>query len=1073
MRATRATLKCMDRGKTMGKPMLQFKSPTIRQQRCHGRSGQALIIAVLLMSVILLVGILFAAVVSYNQQQSARHLDVVAAQLQAEAGVNYASAMLENSPQGADWRPRMVPYTGTGGEDPGDPSTWPTDPSTWPSPPARYLGATEEYDFNFWGPDGIQDTEDDYYSEFDMVRGWYPLRQGTRSNPGPFVRLGFHRFPDPNQFAPTSTEYDSTNLGRGYFLLQVTYDPDPPYEPGDRMSQDNMSGNTRIVSIGRAVEESNTFRRLTAYKPIGLMDHARWITNKSGDAQQAVLGVRPLVDLNFYSPATAAAPADQTNEEMPTNIEGSVRSEAPLYWTATDLDGTLGLPLTASFHFRLRTSPVTNEGYLRDDLLLAPEGLYSLDDRDGAAVQVDTGADLPLPQDLNPGATGAPTRVHVSNEDVTALAPVELDARDPSSGMLRYHALTRDSGQVVKATHDDPTSDVVAGDPVNTGMFGRGAGLYIDNYSDIQFRGADGRSDLNRLVNDWLKSPQGSAGVETGWDPTFTTYTPPAVEIEFFPSESAVLATSTSPTIFGVEPPMQAGVLWWPGHVAGAPGIKLTRHDKRWRRADNEGGAWHVGEESGRNVIVLDYPAYPNQVIYAEGNVRVKGVLPSTDPAVPALNRSFDVTVVSNGTIYIDGQLMTAQDVHGRRYGTNDPDATGILDEYTAKVALLAKDNVCLNPTQLVPELTSGMVTVAADDEANPTLQDMHWELYPDTAGTVWTQWRFGWPTQTWDGSAWVDGAPGDALPGDVRVMVTPIHAAADPGPSGMGIVTYRESPAPQQNSLNFGATAPYDPYTFMFVPPGALLGSVPSPTQYASNAIAPNWQAPGSTPTHVFANPVVPFDITADCNKTAGTANGVTMAYRDPQIGAGSTAYLVKKWKIEELRPDTDVLKPYQIPQGAVHAKVNALMYAQRGSWFVIPGQYFDRTAVTQDYNGNGVVDGQDSLYAARFARYNYEITVRGAITEDHTAPLEAAQTWMERWAYPIYTGGGDSLALAWGTIRYEFDERLRMNREQSPTALNGAVRSGAMGATVQSSLPKLPCLPSSPTLIYAGGTL
>lgn len=1061
----------MDRGKTMGKQMLQFKSPTIRPQMHHGRSGQALIIAVLLMSVILLVGILFAAVVSYNQQQSARHVDVVAAQLQAEAGVNYASAMLENSPQGADWRPRMVSYTGTGTEDPADPSTWPADPSTWPSPPARYLGAPEEYDFNFWGPDGIRDTEDDYYSEFDMVRGWYPLRQGTRSAPGPFVRLGFHRFPDPNQVAPTATEYDSTNIGRGYFLLQVTYDPDPPYEPGDRMSQDNMSGNTRITSIGRAVEESNTFRRLTAYKPIGLMDHARWITNKSGDARQAVLGVRPLVDLNFYSPASATAPADATNEEMPTNIEGSVRSEAPLYWTATDLDGTLGLPLTPSFHFRLRTSPVTDEGYLRDDLLLAPEGLYSLDDRDGAAVQVDGGSDVPLPQDLNPGDSGAPSRVHVSTEDVTALAPVDLDTCDPSSGVSRYGALTRDSGQIVKATHDDPTSGVEAGDPVNTGRFGRGAGIYIDNLDDIQFKGADSRSDLNRLANDWLKSPQGSAGVETGWDPTFTTYTPPAVEIEFFPSETAVLATSTSPTSFSVEPPAQAGMLWWPGHVAGAPGIKITRHDKRWRRADNEGGSWHVGEDSGRNVIVLDYPAYPNQVVFAEGNVRVKGILPYTDPSVPALNRSFDVTVVSNGTIYIDGQLMTAQDVHGRRYGTNDPDTTGILDEYTAKVALLAQDNICLNPTQLVPELTSGMVTAAADDEANPTLQDMHWELYPDTGGAVWTQWRFGWPTRVWDGSAWVDGAPGNGVPADVQVAVSPIHAAADPGPSGMGISTYRESPAPQQNSYDFGGAAPYDPYTFIFVPPGALLGSMTSPTQYASNAIAPNWQVPGSTPTHVFGAPEVPFNVTALTTKTIGQANAITIRYRDPQIGAGSTNYLLKKWKIEELRPNSG--GSYQVPQGAIHARVNALMYAQRGSWFVIPGQYFDRTAVTDDYNGNGVVDALDSLYAARFARYNYEITVRGAITEDHTAPLEAAQTWMERWAYPIYSGTGDNLSLAWGTIRYEFDERLRMNREQSPTALNGAVRSGAMGATVQSSLPKLPCLPSSPTLIYAGGTL
>lgn len=74
--------------------------------------------------------------------------------------------------------------------------------------------------------------------------------------------------------------------------------------------------------------------------------------------------------------------------------------------------------------------------------------------------------------------------------------------------------------------------------------------------------------------------------------------------------------------------------------------------------------------------------------------------------------------------IYIDGQLMTAQDVHGRRNDTIAPVADGVLDEDTAKVALLAGDNVCLNPTQLVPQLTSGLVTAAADDKANPTLAD-------------------------------------------------------------------------------------------------------------------------------------------------------------------------------------------------------------------------------------------------------------------------------------------------------------------------------------------------------------
>jgi hypothetical protein len=147
--------------------------------------------------------------------------------------------------------------------------------------------------------------------------------------------------------------------------------------------------------------------------------------------------------------------------------------------------------------------------------------------------------------------------------------------------------------------------------------------------------------------------------------------------------------------------------------------------------------------------------------------------------------------------------------------------------------------------------------------------------------------------------------------------------------------------------------------------------------------------------------------------------------------------------------------------------------MYAQRGCWFVIPGEYFDPTAVTADYNGVGGIDAADSLYAARFRRYNYELVVRGSITEDHTAPLDAVQDWTRKWAYPIYTPANTGLSLAWGSIRYEFDERLRISRDQSLTTLSGTVRSAtALGASPESNLPKLPCLPSSSTLIYGGGS-
>lgn len=1043
------------------------------------RRGQVLLIAVLLMGVILLVGILFAAIVSFNQEQSARHLDLVAAQLQADAGINYASAMLENSPQGADWRPRFVPYAGTGTEVITDSTTWPKDPATWPNPPAKYEDGS--VDFNFFGPDGIEGTDDDYYSDFEIVRGWFPLRHGSPSAPGDFIRMGYFRFPDPNQVASSSGGKDAQNIGRGYFLLQVTYDPDPPYEPGDPTTQDRMSGYTKITSIGRSVQESNVFRRVVAYKPIGLMDNMRWITNKSGQASQAVLGVRANVDMD------ASGSWDPSGREsLYSYLSGPIRSEVPLYWAGQQV---VASPSTV---FRLRDTPDAGEGYLRDDFVLAGRGLYALDDPDaasGAAVQVDGGANQILPLALDPDMTTTVNRVHIGSRDVPAMAAPDLDATDPTSDVPRYAGVTRDSGRMTRVTTADPTNGLATGDPVNTGYYGAGAGMYINNVNDVQFRGADGRSDLNQLQSDWLKTGTGTGpgGGETGWNALFTTYTPPGVEIEFFPTEQAVLDSSSAVSWLST-PPTSPGVLWWPRHQQGEPGIKITRHDQRWRIADNESGTWVVGADSGRNVMIIDYPKYPNQVILAEGNARVKGILPLRNQVTRA--RTYDVTIVSNATIYIDGELMTAQDVHGRAYGTNDPayapaDSLGapsdpptgpVLDENTAKVALLAKDNVVLNPTQLVPQLTSGLVTAAADDPTNPTLADQHWELFPDAAGACYSQWRFGWPDIDTDADGYGNGSPGTPVGAGVTVAVTPIHSGADPGPSGMGMTVWNEPDAATRAHLFTTVVGAFDPDTFLFLPPGSLLpGTTVSVGENISNAIMPNWQTPGRTPSVPFNNPLVPFPLsdtgpTREITKAIGDMNAISLFHRDPQVGAGSTPYLLKKWKIEELT--VDPTSGYQLPQGAIHAKINALMYAQRGSWFVIPGAYFDPKATTTDLNNDGVISPLESLYAARFRRYNYEITVRGAITEDHAAPIGAVQTWTTRWGYPIYTGSGNTLALSWGTIRYQFDERLRMDRDQAPTTLTGNTRSSStLLTTPESMLPKLPCLPSSRTLIYTGG--
>ena len=118
------------------------------------KKGQALLIAVLLMTVILLVGAIFVAVVVYIQSQSARHGFMRQAKALADGGIQYADRMLRTKT--ADWRPPDPPAWCSGGDGQFDPLNVVVDVSGY--------GGDDSFDPGFWGPDGVPETEDDYYT---------------------------------------------------------------------------------------------------------------------------------------------------------------------------------------------------------------------------------------------------------------------------------------------------------------------------------------------------------------------------------------------------------------------------------------------------------------------------------------------------------------------------------------------------------------------------------------------------------------------------------------------------------------------------------------------------------------------------------------------------------------------------------------------------------------------------------------------------------------------------------------------------------------------------------------------
>lgn len=165
----------------------------------------------------------------------------------------------------------------------------------------------------------------------------------------------------------------------------------------------------------------------------------------------------------------------------------------------------------------------------------------------------------------------------------------------------------------------------------------------------------------------------------------------------------------------------------------------------------------------------------------------------------------------------------------------------------------------------------------------------------------------------------------------------------------------------------------------------------------------------------------------------------------------------------------------------------VNAYVYAQTGSWFVIPTPLFDerlrgvdKVGATEgksyldlnnnntadageyldagtlgvfdagdypDLNRNGTIDDFEKHAIARYSRYNYQILFTGAIAENQTALINDAGTgatavpgavseWMSKWGTTQYVSATGTLTH--GRIQYTFDPSVALGYlDDDPTTV------------------------------------
>ncbi len=959
-----------------------------------GERGQALLVAVLVLFAVAALAALFTAIIGSQVTQVGRYSEMVELRNIAEAGLNYANEQLTYGIAGADWRP-----------------------------PAGY------------------------------------------------------RF----------------RCGRGEFALSVDYGPDPARV---------QSRFVRIVSTASFPDNPFLRHTILGLKPVLLPDYALFITDRFSTGHEASLG------------AAGVELGGEPRTGYVYTISGPIRSNTDTVWYGASevnlftADAVVQDPNTWRSYGVLRDDRIEIAGSfrpanlaqdLKESLRLSINGVtrtgnlfWPVGDPAVAATEAyDYVSGFPDWTDGTMGAMVANTwrllaelpERHTGQYDlypsylaVPRVQPPDIEAVNPDLQINRYLALTRDSGQWVK----------VSNQWVNTGAYGWGwtrfGGIYVDNTSDIQYQ-----HDLEKLRRNWVgsvgkhkalggdqRTGQHAAAPLPGpadwWDETGHYYAPPGAEIVLH-GESA------------------------------CPYLEIIRHDAKgtsddpyyWRDAagnaipmsDTDG---YVYPSSGNDCVprsteqphVLGkravFPFPPNGVVYVEGNVRIRGVMPpmrtvsgnatdfhgyfgsAAEYTADGRNRRYDLTVVSGGTIYVEGDLL------GPRSAGQIQDSLEADMLQGSRVALLARDYVCVNTTAFNPrprEMFAGVPD--PDNEGSFFWHNDRYPFYPP--GGYPKQDLFQGPksdeansvdaAKAWDGTPLAtDPSSIDFAYQNVRLRTPELRSSLNGlrlmmGHSGWYAVGGTGDPeAPPATETGNDQVA---------VDVALQIGQRDPATDLVTGLLPYPWEH--GSELYTFLRPANPA-LDPDANDQSGhwytaedyleflanqyQAMPLPLTEPDPPHAwlSGDDVLRftsrvspvrhydqngVDRWQIQPKELGY-LLGPVAItpPRTAdpLAVRIEAMVYAQNGSWFVIPGPWFNEDPDEVPPADADTPEKIEAWYSARVAPayhepLNVRITFQGAITENMPAAMGDVADWTSKWAG---RNGASGLYLD-----YEYDPLLR----------------------------------------------
>ncbi len=886
-------------------------------RRIRAQRGQTLLIALIVLFTLLFLGGIFVARIAHNLTQSGRSRDTGAAEQLAQAGLNYCNQQLNTSPLGADWRP--VPSTPVSLQDP---------------------------DF-FWLQRG-----------FSRI-----LMNGGRV----LVRVGYA----PNTNNPVGSSLVIESVGR----------------PG---ALPNPAGSDPTVFVPTGNSPQLRSERV-AYKQIGLTDYALYVTGKTrrtvanyigtpaiGHPVATVLG-NPMIGFAQYAGGSNNGTA---LFGYPVYVNGDLDLGSDTYLYESHRGGATNLNQENVFvngNIKLDPGRIQADyssindaafpAYLNEEIDQPP---VAANGATSGAILASSSALYNTFQGIVRDASGQPD-VNGVTRDVPRLDPPSLSTTVSGSGVLRYRALTRDSG----FWYTDSS-----GVKQNTGEDGYGTGIYVNNFADLQKETAvagvnGGYSERADWLNPSAHYATSVNGVSYGWNGPY--YRAPGVQIDLL--GNTIQLTRDDGQQFTLPDGTRSNTLTIPlwdyarVNTILPNGIHLVPLN-------------HNGDDAGPNSPFGDPNSYGvSLVLFAEGNVRVQGVYgaitnvndTAESATVSKLGR-VHLTIVSGGTAYIDGNVVS---------GDGYVSGGTVHMEHASTLAIMAKDYVCVNTTQFMRQRAANLWTSQNQDSSPPFYTEL------GNSGTDTLDTTFSWGIN-----------PGDYT---VNGAQSPLFLMMRHGALGSGIAPFNllVNPALAANPANA-----YFQFPFNTVPSTAPAGGTYGVQGQESLGYA---LAPGYLGTLLTGGNQLPANTQLPALNQPGYDNLFRIQFdRSAELATNS---------MSDLQQGSIMAAPLDI-------RIEASLYAENRSFFVIPGYSFNPDAADSrdayqlrgniriSYNQGDIASlntGQsptaDRLLKDVYPFYDepndVRITMFGSIAENYTASAGDQAAWMRRWGYiPDYYG-------------------------------------------------------------------